>query len=355
MKRAVEGLRLKPAKVLVDGNRLPALDVLAEAIVGGDAKVKSISAASILAKVHRDRLLQQLHEEFPQYGFAAHKGYGTPEHLEALRVHGACRTTAASSARWRAMARAGAGASSARRVTRARSHPLARQRAAQGPAPAGAGQHGLPQAGPRLAGGRPPLPRRAAARRGSRPWPCSPSRSGRGAARAGAMRRPQRQWWPTTLFARLSGAGVARPHGLRAAACRAAGAAGRHAPAWCSTGCRTPATSAPSCAAPAAFGFRQVLAIKGTAALWRPKVLRAGMGAHFGAAADRRRWRRTLDALAGAAAGHQFARGRVAARAALPWPCAWVFGHEGQGVSAGSWRPGPRCRCASCSPAARSR
>ncbi len=91
MKRAVEGLRLKPAKVLVDGNRLPVIDVLAEAVIGGDARIKSISAASILAKVHRDRLCRELHEEFPQYGFAAHKGYGTPEHLEALRLHGACR------------------------------------------------------------------------------------------------------------------------------------------------------------------------------------------------------------------------------------------------------------------------
>lgn len=90
MRRAVEGLRLKPIKVLVDGNRLPTLDVLAEAIIGGDAKVKSISAASIIAKVTRDRMLQRLHEDFPQYGFAAHKGYGTPEHLEALRLHGAC-------------------------------------------------------------------------------------------------------------------------------------------------------------------------------------------------------------------------------------------------------------------------
>lgn len=91
MKRAVEGLRLKPAKVLVDGNALPRIEVLAEAIVGGDAKVKSISAASILAKVHRDRLLNDLHDEFPQYGFASHKGYSTPEHLEALKAHGACR------------------------------------------------------------------------------------------------------------------------------------------------------------------------------------------------------------------------------------------------------------------------
>ena len=91
MKRAVEGLRLKPVKVLVDGNRLPTIDVLAEAVIGGDATVKSISAASILAKVHRDRLCQELHDEFPHYGFASHKGYGTPEHLAALRVHGACR------------------------------------------------------------------------------------------------------------------------------------------------------------------------------------------------------------------------------------------------------------------------
>ena len=90
MRREVEGLRLKPAKVLVDGNRLPTLDVLAEAVVGGDARVKAISAASILAKVHRDRLCEELHSQFPNYGFASHKGYGTPEHLEALRVHGAC-------------------------------------------------------------------------------------------------------------------------------------------------------------------------------------------------------------------------------------------------------------------------
>lgn len=90
MKRAVEGLRLKPAKVLVDGNRLPVLKVAAEAIVQGDAKVQAISAASILAKVHRDRLLQTLHDEHPQYGFDGHKGYPTAEHLTALRTHGAC-------------------------------------------------------------------------------------------------------------------------------------------------------------------------------------------------------------------------------------------------------------------------
>jgi len=90
MRRAVDGLRLKPAKVLVDGNRLPVLKVPSEAIVRGDATVKAISAASILAKVHRDRLCLELHELHPQYGFDGHKGYATASHLAALREHGAC-------------------------------------------------------------------------------------------------------------------------------------------------------------------------------------------------------------------------------------------------------------------------
>lgn len=90
MRRAVEGLRLTPARVLVDGNRLPTLQVMSEAIVGGDARVRCISAASILAKVHRDRLCAELHREYPQYNFAAHKGYGTREHMSALREFGAC-------------------------------------------------------------------------------------------------------------------------------------------------------------------------------------------------------------------------------------------------------------------------
>ena len=88
MQRAVAGLRLKPVKVLVDGNRLPVLDVLAEAIVQGDATVPAISAASILAKVHRDRWCEEIDAQFPAYGFAAHKGYGTAVHLQALREHG---------------------------------------------------------------------------------------------------------------------------------------------------------------------------------------------------------------------------------------------------------------------------
>ena len=90
MRRAVLNLRLKCAKVLVDGNRLPVLPMPAEAVIGGDALVPAISAASILAKVHRDRLCLTLDQLHPQYGFAEHKGYSTPAHLAALRQHGAC-------------------------------------------------------------------------------------------------------------------------------------------------------------------------------------------------------------------------------------------------------------------------
>jgi ribonuclease HII len=90
MRRAVAGLRLSPHCVLIDGNRLPVLPMPAHGIVRGDAKVQAIAAASILAKVYRDRLCLELHEHFPHYGFATHKGYPTVEHLSALREHGAC-------------------------------------------------------------------------------------------------------------------------------------------------------------------------------------------------------------------------------------------------------------------------
>jgi len=90
MRRAVEGLRLKPHMVLVDGNRLPALQVPAQAVVKGDSKVKAISAASIVAKVYRDQLCMALHQAHPQYGFDGHKGYPTAAHFAALQAHGAC-------------------------------------------------------------------------------------------------------------------------------------------------------------------------------------------------------------------------------------------------------------------------
>jgi ribonuclease HII len=90
MRRAVEGLRLRPHLVLVDGNRAPQLHVPVRTIVQGDARVQCIAAASILAKVHRDRLCASLHERHPLYGFDGHKGYATPAHLAALREHGPC-------------------------------------------------------------------------------------------------------------------------------------------------------------------------------------------------------------------------------------------------------------------------
>jgi ribonuclease HII len=90
MQRAVAGLRLTPHRVVVDGNRLPALPMPAAAVVKGDARVPAISAASILAKVQRDRLCAELHERWPLYGFDGHKGYATTAHLLALTRHGAC-------------------------------------------------------------------------------------------------------------------------------------------------------------------------------------------------------------------------------------------------------------------------
>lgn len=84
MQRAVEGLGLVPDYALVDGNRCPALSCPAEPVVKGDAKVAEISAASILAKVERDRQMLELHELHPEYGFDSHKGYPTKQHFEAL-------------------------------------------------------------------------------------------------------------------------------------------------------------------------------------------------------------------------------------------------------------------------------
>ncbi|MFD2111254.1 ribonuclease HII [Thiorhodococcus fuscus] len=90
MRRAVESLSVRPVRVLVDGNRCPNWEIESQAIVGGDGTVAAIGAASILAKVARDRLLVQMDQDFPGYGFAVHKGYPTRMHLEALRRLGPC-------------------------------------------------------------------------------------------------------------------------------------------------------------------------------------------------------------------------------------------------------------------------
>ncbi|MEQ1630066.1 MAG: ribonuclease HII [Gallionella sp.] len=88
MRRAVEALQIKPQQVLVDGLYCPDTGIPSQAIVKGDSKVAAISAASILAKTARDGLMHELHEQYPQYGFAIHKGYPTAAHLAALRTHG---------------------------------------------------------------------------------------------------------------------------------------------------------------------------------------------------------------------------------------------------------------------------
>jgi ribonuclease HII len=90
MRRAVVGLGRVPDLTLVDGNRCPMLECPVQAIVGGDGKVASIAAASILAKVARDREMVRLDALFPGYGLAMHKGYPTAEHLAALRAMGPC-------------------------------------------------------------------------------------------------------------------------------------------------------------------------------------------------------------------------------------------------------------------------
>lgn len=88
MKRAIEGLEIKPQLALVDGNKVPETDIPTESVVKGDAKSQCIAAASILAKVARDRYMKQLDEKYPQYQFSKHKGYGTKLHYEMIEKYG---------------------------------------------------------------------------------------------------------------------------------------------------------------------------------------------------------------------------------------------------------------------------
>lgn len=90
MARAVAGLGLRPSRILVDGVHVPRIDIPCQAVVQGDATVKAISAASILAKTARDAHMAELDALYPLYGLKQHKGYGTPAHLEALQRHGPC-------------------------------------------------------------------------------------------------------------------------------------------------------------------------------------------------------------------------------------------------------------------------
>lgn len=88
MQRAVAGLSIKPEKILVDGNRTPDFGIAADAVVKGDGLIAAISAASIIAKVTRDREMEELDRRYPHYGFAKHKGYPTKAHFEAIEQYG---------------------------------------------------------------------------------------------------------------------------------------------------------------------------------------------------------------------------------------------------------------------------
>ena len=90
MQRAVENLKPAPQRALIDGNRAPPLSCEVRTVVGGDALIASISAASVLAKVYRDRLMLSMHDLYPDYGFDRHKGYPTAHHLERLKALGPC-------------------------------------------------------------------------------------------------------------------------------------------------------------------------------------------------------------------------------------------------------------------------
>ena len=90
MNRAIEQLSEKPALALIDGNRNTGIHVSSQCVIGGDGKCAEIAAASILAKVTRDRYMLQMAEQYPQYGFEKHKGYGTAAHYAALREYGSC-------------------------------------------------------------------------------------------------------------------------------------------------------------------------------------------------------------------------------------------------------------------------
>ena len=347
------GLRLRAAARA--GRRQPAAGAArcrCEAIVKGDAKVAAISAASILAKVHRDRLCHELHQHYPQYGFAEHKGYSTPEHLSALRVHGAVRGAPA-------QLRAGArGVERATIVDAVAMQQLpATRRSRTGVTSSGRSQsrdNPLLVRLRRLAARPARLPQ-AAARSGSRASTCARalraqrrraaqavvSRDGLGAAGAARPGRPRgagRAWCRDALFAGVSA--LESPAGIGFRRSTLAGRRPhrrRRAHASCSTGIQDAGNVGSILRSAAAFGFTQVIALQGTAALWSPKVLRAGMGAHFALRLVEASSADDLGALAACRCWRPArTRGHALRPVELPWPCAWVLGHEGQGVVAGA-------------------
>ena len=322
MKRAVEGLRLKPAKVLVDGNRLPT-----------DRR----------AGRSRDRRRRQDQVDFRRVD----PGQGAPRPAVRDAARGISRSTALPRTRatarpstWRRCACTAPAATTASSSARSRPRSRSTTRAASRSPSRCRDLHRSRSSSARAttrcsrtcAGSRrtaPPIASRAASgwrattcaarrwQRGvqARRSRCLPSPSGRVAATEWSGRRLEDVVIADALFAGLSGLESPARMGfvleLAAAPALAAGQRLR----WSSTACRTPATSAPSCAARPPSAFARCWRIKGTAALWSPKVLRAGMGAHFGLRLVEGLEPAQLEALAVPRDRHQFAPGRVAAPA----------------------------------------
>ena len=260
--------------MLVDGNQLPVLEVTAEPVIGGDARIAAIAAASILAKVHRDRLCEGLHVEYPSYGFADHKGYATASHLSALKLHGAVPAPPPQfCARGGADRRAGF--MSRVRLIGSRSNPQWQQlrRLAQQPS-AYRQQRRVWLEGEHLCS--------EAARRGESielsvigesAWSESP-------LRALAEAAPEVLVLPDALLGALSTMDSAPPLAM-VLPWPGELAMDPGAPSVVLDRLQDAGNVGTIIRSAAAFGFEQVLALKGCAALWSPKVMRAGMGAHF--------------------------------------------------------------------------
>jgi TrmH family RNA methyltransferase len=333
MRRAVEGLG--PAAEHRPRRRQPA----ARARHAGAHRDRRRCAgardlgASIIAKVHRDRLLVALHDEHPQYGFDGHKGYSTPEHLARCASTARAGTTGAASRRF---ARRSSGSSSRGSRGRRKIDPVSSRdnpllvrlrKLARHPGR-------LPQARPG------PPRRRAPLRRLACP------RSASGAARArrrervadGAHAALSEAAEATVVVADATMAELSSLDTPAAAAfvvpLPAAPAIRGDAPSVVLDRVQDAGNVGSILRSAAAFGFSQVIALEGTASLWSPKVLRAAMGAHFALDLIENRQVDALAALTLPLIGTGSHAEESVADAVLDWPCAWVFGNEGAGASA---------------------
>ena len=339
---AARGRRPAPAAGNRPGRRQPAAAswrCRCAAVVGGDAKVRAISAASILAKVHRDRLCLQLHERASAVRLRRPQGL-----LDARAPGGAARARrlpappaqlrAGARASWTGCSEGATVASTGSRTITSRDNPLlvrlrklARRSGAR---TASSAQVWLE--GEHLCAGLGGARRRAGAAGARQRERLAASRRLRALAEAAAGRRSSS---PTRLMAELSTLESPAPIGFRRAAAGAAGDRAATRRASSSTGCRTPATSAAILRSAAAFGFAPGDRARGHGGA----LVAQGAARRHGRALRRCAWSRAveadaLDALTLPLVGTSSHAEESVADAALAWPCAWVFGHEGAGASA---------------------